>query len=505
MRIAEGMLPGQALEGGVESAGPPAAPRPRGRFSTRRRLILAFGAVLAGFLSALALELVGLRRMEAEFAEMKDHEEQMVIALRLEDAVRDQYGHALRFAMGEASELERYEEKAARAGELSLVLIGRVDEPDVVLWLKEIRDASAEIDRAFREQVAPAAARRDPAARVTVEESYPLVSLIDRNVDRIIGRLHESSSACRKVLAELEDRAARWTAVLLVAAPLFVAAAVLYLSRSVARPLARLSERAAAFAGGRRGTRIEIDTPDEFGALAAEFNAMTVAVEQQQAKLVESEKLAGIGRLAAGVAHELNNPLQVMLGYLSLNREVPDRRLAEQLAAVEAETLRCKDIVDGLLELSRPAATAVPVDLRALCEDASGRLRISARPDALRPSIDGEALALADPKKVGQVVFNLVKNAAEAAGPAGDVSIRIRAAGEVVEVAVRDSGPGIAPEARNRIFEPFYTTKPAGTGLGLAVSRAIARAHGGDIDVRNGEAGGAVFTLRLPRAPEARS
>jgi signal transduction histidine kinase len=122
-----------------------------------------------------------------------------------------------------------------------------------------------------------------------------------------------------------------------------------------------------------------------------------------------------------------------------------------------------------------------------------------------RLDVAGGALALGDGPRLRQVTFNLVKNALEAAGPGGAVQVAVCAAGETAEVAVRDSGPGVPSEARPRLFEPFYTTKRAGKGLGLAVSRAIARAHGGDIELRNGEAGGAVFTLRIPRAPEARS
>jgi signal transduction histidine kinase len=111
---------------------------------------------------------------------------------------------------------------------------------------------------------------------------------------------------------------------------------------------------------------------------------------------------------------------------------------------------------------------------------------------------------MGDPSKLRQVVFNLVKNAVQAAGPQGFVDMRVASAGDTVQVAVRDSGPGVSPEVRVRLFEPFFTTKPAGTGLGLAVSRAITLAHGGDIDVVNAEEGGAVFTMRLPRFQELR-
>jgi signal transduction histidine kinase len=114
--------------------------------------------------------------------------------------------------------------------------------------------------------------------------------------------------------------------------------------------------------------------------------------------------------------------------------------------------------------------------------------------------VDGSAFALGDAPKLRQVVFNLMKNAVEAAGPVGEVQVRVATSGDDADVAVQDSGPGIAPEAKARLFEPFFTTKPSGTGLGLAVSRAIALAHGGDIEIGAAGTGGAVFTLRLPAA-----
>lgn len=461
--------------------------------------------MLVASVSALAVQLAGLRRMEAMFEAMEDREQQTFLALQLEDAVRDQYGHEAHFVLGETGRLAEYEKARARALEAARLLSEVIREPEAALWMEEIQEASDELYRMFREHIEPAMQSGDPGALGAHERSYPLVALIDRNVDKIIEQLQEAASAFRLELVELEQTARRWTAFLIIAIPAFVVGAVLYLSRSVAKPLARLSEGASAIASGDLQTRIDIDTPDEFGALAVKFNAMTIALKQHQERLVESEKLAGIGRLAAGVAHELNDPLQVILGYLSLNRNVPDRRLAAQLAATEEETLRCKEIVEGLLELARPAlaVVAAPVDLRSLCEDVSGCVRRSGGRAGVRISVDGAALALADQRKLRQVVLNLMKNAADAAGKDGDVRVRIGASAGTVELAVADSGPGIAPDARRRIFEPFFTTKPSGTGLGLAVCRAIARAHGGDIDVRNGEAGGAVFTLRLPRAPEA--
>ncbi len=502
-------------EGGAgPTAGPGAAGR--ARFSTRRRLIASFAAVLLASLWAPLYQLVSLHRMDATLDALEEQERRMFIALELEDALLDEYEQAAQFVAGNAETAAGYERARARALELLEALTARMPAAEAQALEARMRDATSELGQMVRVRgvalpegsAAAIPALHDRVAATGLADDHrgwSVVMVIEESIHAHFRELQRSTSAFRRQLVELGEAAQRWTALLLIVPPLLVTATVLYLSRSVARPLARLSEGAAALASGDLDTHIDLQTPDEFGALAAKFNAMTVALKQHRVRHAEAEKMAGIGRVAAGMAHELNNPLQVILGYLSLNRDVPDPRLAEQLAATEEEALRCKSIVDGMLELSRPPAQAATrVDLRELCEDVAGRLRATAQQGAIRLAVRGSALAVADRARLRQVVFNLVKNALEAAGPAGEVDVVIGASERSVEIAVSDSGPGLAPEARARIFEPFFTTKPEGTGLGLAVSRSIARAHGGDIDIGAGGAGGAVFTLRLPRAAEAR-
>jgi signal transduction histidine kinase len=274
----------------------------------------------------------------------------------------------------------------------------------------------------------------------------------------------------------------------------------LYIGRSIARPIARLQEGAARLAAGRLDTRIDVDTPDEFGALARQFNAMTAALTEHQDRLVQSEKLAGIGRLAAGVAHEINNPLAVILGYARLLRKRAEGPLRDELGIIEDEAVRARDIVQGLLDLSRPLpAGRDRVDLREICDEVVGRLLQATDLRAAAIQVEGAGFAPGVPAKLRQVLGNLVRNGAEAAGPGGRVTVRVVEAGDQVRVEVEDTGAGIAEAARDRIFEPFFTTKERGTGLGLAVSRAIARAHGGDVTGESVPGGGARFTLRLPR------
>ena len=195
----------------------------------------------------------------------------------------------------------------------------------------------------------------------------------------------------------------------------------------------------------------------------------------------------------------------MILGYARLLRRRSDGAVAEDLQVIEDETLRAKLIVDGLLDLSRPLSVEPePVDLRALCEEAIARLRETRLIENLDVAVTGEGQVEGHPQKLRQVVLNLVKNAAEAAGIAGRIEVRVDSAPGSARVTVRDTGPGLSPDARTKLFEPFFTTKDTGTGLGLAVSQGIVHAHGGEIDAESLPGGGAQFTVTLPAVPPGR-
>jgi signal transduction histidine kinase len=134
--------------------------------------------------------------------------------------------------------------------------------------------------------------------------------------------------------------------------------------------------------------------------------------------------------------------------------------------------------------------------MRELSEDVVARLSEAHRVPSARVTVDGSAVVDADPRRVRQVLWNLIQNAMEAAGDGGQVRVEI-ADGAPVRIAISDDGPGVCDSDKDRLFEPFFTTKPQGTGLGLAVSQAIARAHGGRIEVDRPRGGGARFTLVL--------
>jgi signal transduction histidine kinase len=494
--LAEPPPPGPAR---VETASAPPA-RARTRFATRRRLFLAFLAVVLAFVAAFAVPAAGLARIERGFAELHDHEHEMALTLELESSIRSQFAHQAHLVAGESSHLGGYRDARRRTADLLAQLAGRVDEPEAIRSVAEIRAGAAELDRLFRDELEPGILARDPDVLLAHERTYPLVFRLEEQLDGLFAFLR-TETARQTAAADETLRTTTGAAILFaIGATLFAVAVAASLSRSIARPLARLGAGAARMGAGDLSTRVAVRGDDEFAALAGELNAMAAALAQHQERLVRSEKLAVLGRLAAGVAHEINNPLQVMLGYLTLHRDRVPGELGTHLARVEREATRCKEIVEALLQLSRPAESfaPVPVDLREVCEEVAEALRVAAGPRAPAIAVAGEGTALGTRCRFRQIVFNLAHNAADAAGPSGSVRLEVRRGEATVAVAVSDDGPGIPPEARARIFEPFFTTKPTGTGLGLAIARAISNALGGDVEVEAGARGGATFTLRVP-------
>ncbi len=470
---------------------------------TARRLFAAFAALIVIYGLAAALALAGLSALRGGLGEARDQAAGVRIALQLASAVRDQYAHqAHTIIIGDESHLGFYADAEKRVLDLAREVRRYARQPDEQAWVEDIERATAELDGIFRRRIVPAVLKGQRAdVQAEHARAQLVVTRIQERTDQLVDRFERSIAAVEARVSAAERRAFRLALALLLGAPLLAVAVGIQVGRSVAGPVERLRQGAERIGAGDLDTRVEIDTPDEFGALARQLNAMTAALKEHQAQLVQSEKLAGLGRLAAGVAHEINNPLGVILGYTRLLRKKAEGPLAEDLGVIEEETLHCKEIVESLLGLSRaPGIAAAPVDLRELCEDVVGRLSESRQLDGVEVSVDGRGRVQGDAQKLRQVLLNLVKNGAEAAGAGGKVEIRVAENGAAAEVAVSDTGPGLDSQVLERLFEPFFTTKPRGTGLGLAVSQAIARAHGGQIEAGEGTTGGARFTLRLPRA-----
>jgi signal transduction histidine kinase len=234
---------------------------------------------------------------------------------------------------------------------------------------------------------------------------------------------------------------------------------------------------------------------------------MTDRIRAERA-LAERERLASLGVLAAGVAHEVNTPIAGLSSYaqLLLSETSPGDPRYSILKKMERQTFRAAHLVNNLLEFARPRVrTPQKTDLRAVLANAAESVEtaLAGRDLELETGADGEpAFVIGDPRELEQVFVNLLTNARDASPDGGVVTCRLERCGESVRVIVGDRGPGLTPAAAERIFQPFYTTKKSGgTGLGLAISRDIVRRHGGEIVLTARDGGGAEARVELPLVP----
>ncbi len=231
-------------------------------------------------------------------------------------------------------------------------------------------------------------------------------------------------------------------------------------------------------------------------------------------QLIASERLAAMGRLSAQVAHEIRNPLSA----IGLNAELlsedlaalPDeprrKEAATILSSITREVARLTEITEGYLNLARmPSPSLVPTDLHKLIIDLSGFLQEELRAQKTNLELtlgSPNAVARIDAGQLRQALLNILRNSREAMPDGGTIHITTRDDADALAIVVTDDGPGFSSEALRRVFEPFFSTKAAGSGLGLSLSRQVVREHGGDIDVANRNEGGARVTLTIPVMPK---
>ncbi len=288
---------------------------------------------------------------------------------------------------------------------------------------------------------------------------------------------------------------------------------------SLIRPILVLNRRMKAAGQGDLSVRVEEERSDEVRELGEAFNRMMSQLQEarerekrQEAQLARTEKMAAVGTLAAGVAHEVNNPLAGILTCLEvLEAESVDPETRRRyLALVQGGIKRIEHTVANLLDYSRPRdveprPTSMNERLAHVTDLVSYQLKKGGIAVVLDLDRDG-AKVLADPFQIEQLLLNLVLNAIQAMPGGGSLTLRTRRSGERIVTEVVDTGVGIPAELRERVFDPFFTTREVGqgTGLGLSVSYGIVTAHGGAIDVESEPGKGAVFRVTLPALAEKR-
>lgn len=333
--------------------------------------------------------------------------------------------------------------------------------------------------------------------------------------------------------------------VMVIAALSLLVLAVGYtVTRAISRRILRLRDGAVEIGDGNLSFRIEEDTLDEMGTLAREFNRMSDRLDEKntqlkeanrdlerrvserteelqqanvqlleaQSQLVRTEKFGALGELSAGVAHDLRNPLGAIrngIFFLKSRMAKSDRlaaepKLAEYLQIMDDRITQCDNIIEDLISFTRISSPDYSVvDLSGVLDSTLAGIDVPEGIAVIKEYGDNQIDVHVDPDQLQRVFTNLIVNAYEAMLEGGELAIGTKSVGEFAEVTLRDTGPGMSAEGLEKIFEPLYTTKIQGTGLGLAVCQQVLAKHNGQMEVHSREGVGTTFTVTLPRSAEA--
>jgi len=278
------------------------------------------------------------------------------------------------------------------------------------------------------------------------------------------------------------------------------------LTRRTTRALARLADAAEAVAQGDLHREVDSEGRDEVGRVGRAFNAMTESLRRTLQELSQRQALAAVGEFAASLAHEVRNPLtSIRVDLQRIEEKLPED---EETLELMTRTLRkiegLNRSVTGALQVARSGSvTLTPVNLRAplkaavqmaepTFEDRGARLAVA--------GVEGDPIEVeGDVAALERLFLNLLLNAAQALEPGRQATVKLEWEEGHVRISIQDEGKGIEPENLERIFDPFFSTRPDGTGLGLPIARRIAQAHGGDLSVESRLGVGTTVTVRLPQ------
>jgi signal transduction histidine kinase len=488
--------------------------------SLSRRIVIKIAGLLLGLVVLSGVSLWGLVGLQDDVRLARDE-------FRDLRALQRAIFHAAAARVG--SELVDRDEEAVLA-ELEI----RDEEIDAFLDALTTRREPDVTDRGLDR---PAIRASVTGLRVALEELHNSkgdYATAVRSFEDVLGHLDELAGKLDLLIAEAQTQAdsrlrSTMEAIAVIAILILVVITWINVShyRSMVVPLQGLHEGVSRIAAGQFHDRLPLTGADEFQTLARDFNRMAEQLEElytdleqkveaKSRALVRSERLASVGYLAAGVAHEINNPLNIISGYaeLTLKRLERDGRspdtddAAKSLATIRDEAFRCKDITEKLLSLSRSSESPRErVSIRRIASDVATMVSCLSqyrdRRVTLEMDSDDDLPVLGNANELKQVLLNLTLNALQAVEPnCGVVVLEGDTSDGRVTLRVRDNGRGMTPETIEKIFEPFFTCRRGsgghGVGLGLSISYAIIESHGGRLSAESaGTDKGSCFTIEL--------
>jgi signal transduction histidine kinase len=350
------------------------------------------------------------------------------------------------------------------------------------------------------------------------ENAFDLGQAAMEEVNSIV--ITSSHKTAERILAARKniERSKKFLYGLMVLGPLIIIVSAFYFFRNFARSVTTLTSATRKIKEGELNYRIKKHLKDEFRELATSFNEMAISLKAQQHKIQQTERLAAVGELAAGLAHEVKNPLagikvsiEVLKNELHLEQE--DKEI---FLKIINEINRIESLLKNLLNYARPSKPQLA--FISIHEILDGIIKISkfslkSPTESSRVTKDISFIKdfdsdipdiYADPGHLQQVFLNLILNAIDAIKEQGTILIKTARTSEgSVQIHISDTGTGLDPETINMVFNPFYTTKPKGTGLGLAICRRLIEQHNGTINISNNQEVGAKFVITLPETQES--
>jgi two-component system, NtrC family, sensor kinase len=483
---------------------PPLPARPRPLIG--RRLATGFAAVATASLAMFTVLLLLLADVSSTVHSMRDGEVSVRDGLALATAVREQYIHLARTIItGDRAHLEHYRTWVERATAHADALRHELPASELP-QINQLEDESRALDTLLDHELIPALDRGDRAA----------VTQLHGRAATLSKKAVDDADA---LAASTEARMAGWHTEAIDASRiglltgggfmlLIVVLSIVYtrsIRRSVVEPLEALAAAARRLGGGDFETRLGSVGEGEFEAVAEAYDRMMEELGEREARILRAERMAVVGQLAAGVAHEINNPIGVIRGYLrTMTPDDSAETLREELKILDDEAAACQRIAEDLLAYARAEELHVEsVRVDELVAETVRRLLESGEASGASVDVDvTPGSVVADGRRLRQVVFNLVRNAVQASPEGGRVEVSGAPDSHGgYRVSVLDRGSGVSEQDSARVFEPFFSKRSGGSGLGLSVCQGIVRAHGGEIGVSDRPGGGSVFHFDLPPEP----
>lgn len=362
-------------------------------------------------------------------------------------------------------------------------------------------------------------------SRVEINLSFALEERLMAEVlmrsQRIAAAAFKLSAMIEQIIAQAQQRTNLIIISSIIGFAIFSSCISFLTIKAITRPINELVKGAKIFGKGDLKHKIDVRTKNEIGQLANSFNKMaedleetqerleemveerTKELREAQERLVRQERLAVLGELAGGVGHELRNPLGAIKNaayFLNMALQEPEPEVKETLEILEKEVATSERIISSLLDFARPKPPIRrKVDVNAVVQEALSRASVPEDVEVFTQLDEALPTILADAEQLAQIFTNIVLNAIQSMPEGGQLTVKSEVPDPGwVAVSFSDTGVGIPEKSLGKLFEPLFTTKAKGIGLGLAVSRALVESHQGNIDVQSEVGKGSTFTVRLP-------